>query len=71
MAVRWGAPDGSPLWVSEAGPGSVHDLIAARAHALPALYHAATTGLPALAGPGYDGAGIGILIPVKQPTGGQ
>ena len=24
--------------------------------------------LPTLADPGYDGAGIGILIPVQQPT---
>jgi DDE superfamily endonuclease len=64
------APDGFPLWVSEAEPGSVHDLTAARAHALPALYLAAATGLPTLAHPGYDGAGIGILIPVKQPPGG-
>ena len=30
------APDGFPLWVSEVEPGSVHDLTAARAHALPA-----------------------------------
>ena len=65
------APDGFPLWVSEAEPGSVHDLTAARAHALPALYRAAATGLPTLADPGYEGAGIGILIPVKQPPGGQ
>ncbi len=65
------APDGFPLWVSEVEPGSVHDLTAARAHALPALYHAAATGLPTLADPGYEGAGIGILIPVKQPSGGQ
>ena len=65
------APDGFPLWVSPAEPGSVHDITAARTHALPALYHAAATGLPTLADPGYDGAGIGILIPVKQPTGGQ
>jgi DDE superfamily endonuclease len=65
------APDGFPLWVSEAEPGSVHDITAARTHALPALYHAAATGLPTLADPGYDGAGIGILIPVKQPAGGQ
>jgi DDE superfamily endonuclease len=65
------APDGFPLWVSPAEPGSVHDLTAARTHALPALYHAAATGLPTLADPGYDGAGIGILIPVKQPAGGQ
>ena len=64
-------PGGFPLWVSPAEPGSVHDLTAARTHALPALYHAAATGLPTLADPGYDGAGIGILIPVKQPTGGR
>jgi DDE superfamily endonuclease len=65
------APDGFPLWVSEAEPGSVHDLTAARAHALPALYRAAAAGLPALADPGYEGAGIGILIPVRQPAGGR
>jgi DDE superfamily endonuclease len=52
-------------------PGSVHDLTAARIHALPALCRAAVGGLPALADPGYDGAGIGILIPVKQPPGGR
>jgi hypothetical protein len=51
-------------------PGSVHDLTAARTHALPAPYHAAAD-LPTLADPGYKGAGIGILIPVKQPTGGR
>ena len=66
------APDGFPLWVSRAEPGSVHDLTAARLHALPALYHAAATAdLPTLADPGYDGAGIGIHIPVKQPPGGR
>jgi hypothetical protein len=32
-------PDGFPLWVSQAEPGSVHDMTAARIHALPALYH--------------------------------
>ena len=63
------APDGFPLWVSDVEPGSVHDVTAARAHAFPALYPAATAGLPTLADPGYDGAGIGILIPVKQPSG--
>ena len=26
--------------------------------------------LPTLADPGYEGAGLGILIPVKQPPGG-
>ena len=65
------APGGFPLWVSDVEPGPVHDLTAARIHALPALYQAAAAGLPALADPGYDGAGIGILIPVKQPTGAQ
>ena len=64
------APGGFPLWVSDVEPGSVHDLTAARLHALPALYRAAAD-LPTLADLGYDGAGIGILIPVKQPTGGQ
>jgi len=61
------APGGFPLWVSDVEPGSVHDLTAA----LPALYRAAATGLPALADPGYDGAGIGIHIPVKQPADGR
>jgi hypothetical protein len=65
------APDGFPLWVSDVEPGSVHDLTAARIHALAALYQAAAAGLPALADPGYDGAGIGIHIPVKQPADGR
>ena len=64
-------PDGFPLWVSEAEPGSVHDITAARRHALPALYRAATGGLPSLADPGYEGAGIGLHIPVKQPPDGR
>ena len=64
------APDGFPLWVSDAEPGSVHDLTAARIHALPALYRAAAD-VPTLADFGYEGAGIGVLVPVKQPTGGQ
>jgi hypothetical protein len=65
------APDGFPLWISPVEPGSVHDITAARRHALPALYQAAAAGLPALADPGYDGAGIGIHIPVKQPPGSR
>src|SRR5579875_2059780 len=52
------APDGFPLRVPDAEPGSVHDIAAARA-------------LPTLAGPGYHGAGTGILIPVKQPPAGR
>jgi hypothetical protein len=65
------AAHGFPLWASAAEPGSVHDITAARLHALPALYHAAASGLPTLADPGYDGAGISIYTPVKQPSGGQ
>ena len=65
------APDGFPLWISDVEPGSVHDITAARTHALPALYYAAAAGLPTLADPGYEGAGIGVHIPVKQPAGGQ
>jgi hypothetical protein len=60
-----------------AGPGRVpatglagRAWLGARPHRRPrprpaALYRAAATGLPTLADPGYDGAGIGILIPVK------
>jgi hypothetical protein len=65
------APDGFPLWVSDVEPGSVHDVTAARLHALPGLYLAAAAGLPTLADPGYEGVGLGILIPVKQPPGGR
>ncbi|MFJ2034064.1 transposase family protein [Streptosporangium sp. NPDC087985] len=65
------APHGLPLWVSDVEPGSVHDLVAAREHVLGALYKAAANGLPTLADSGYDGAGIGILTPVKQPADGR
>lgn len=59
------APDGTPLWVSDVEPGSVHDLRAARIHALPALYKAARGGLPTLADLGYTGAGRGIHTPFR------
>lgn len=39
------APDGTPLWLSEVEPGSVHDLAAARIHALPALFPAVRDGV--------------------------
>jgi hypothetical protein len=65
------APNGLPLWLSAAEPGSVHDITAARRDALPALYRAAATGLPTLADPGYEGAGIGIHIPVTQYPAGR
>jgi DDE superfamily endonuclease len=64
-------PDGLPLWASPAEPGHVHDITAARVHALPALYRAAALGMPTLADSGYEGAGIGIHVPVKSPGGSQ
>ncbi|WKX68610.1 transposase family protein [Streptomyces sp. XD-27] len=63
------APDGTPLWVSDAEPGSTPDITAARLHAFPALYKAAADGLPTLADKGYIGAGIGILVPIRRPKG--
>jgi DDE superfamily endonuclease len=66
------ASDGFPLWVSDVEPGSVHDLTAARAHVLGALYWAAAhLDLPALADGGYSGAGIGVLTPIPQPADNQ
>lgn len=66
------APNGFPMWVSDVEPGSVHDLTAARAHVLAALYWAASRlDLPTLADNGYDGAGIGVFTPVKQPADGR
>jgi hypothetical protein len=56
------APGGFPLRVSPAEPGSVHDITAARTHALPALYAAAAAGLAVLADAGYDGASPAIRI---------
>jgi hypothetical protein len=63
------SPDGSPLWVSDVEPGSIHDIVAARIHVLPALCKAAADGLPTLADSGYEGAGIGVHAPVKRPAG--
>lgn len=77
-ARRYGAsvqavmlPGGLPVWTGPAEPGSVHDITTARLCALPALYRAAATGLPCLADSGYQGAGIGILTPVKNNPKGQ
>jgi DDE superfamily endonuclease len=65
-------PDGFPLWVSGVEPGSTHDITAARAHVLGALYWAySQLDLPTLADGGYEGSGIGVFTPVKQPAGGQ
>ena len=54
---------GFPIWLSEVEPGGVHDLTAAREHVLGALDAAAAAGLPTLADPGYEGAGMGVHTP--------
>lgn len=66
-------PDGFPVWVGEVAPGHHHDITAARCgHILGALYWAASQlGLPTLADSGYEGAGQGVYVPVKQPRGGR
>lgn len=64
------APDGFPLWVSEALPGSTHDITAARMQVL-AIMRPFTKTLPVLADSGYEGAGHGILVPTKQPADGR
>ena len=46
-------------------PGSVHDITAARLHALPGLRAAAAAGLAALADAGYDGHQPGHPHPVQ------
>src|SRR5262245_62977108 len=66
------APGGFPLWVSPAEPGSVHDLTAARTHALPALYRAAATGLPAWLTPAMTApASASICRSNSLPAGGN
>jgi len=64
------APGGVPLWVSNVLPGSTHDLTAARElvllQARPYLKN-----LPILADSGYEGAGPGVLVPVKKPHRGE
>jgi hypothetical protein len=52
------APGGSRCGSPNAEPGSMHDITAARTHAVPALYAAAAAGLAALADAGYDGAKV-------------
>lgn len=58
-------PSGYPEWVAPVEPGSTHDITVARLHALPALYAAAAQGLPTLTDKGYQGAGIGVAVPLK------
>lgn len=63
---------GRPLWTSPVEPGSTHDLAAARAHVLPALYRAASAAglsLPTLADKGYAHTGAGIRTPYPRRRG--
>jgi hypothetical protein len=63
-------PKGIPLWVSDVLPGNVHDIKASRLQVLD-IVRPFTAEMPILADPGYEGAGQGILTPVKQPKDGQ
>ena len=66
-------PDGLPVWTSDAMPGHLHDLTCAEHLDITgALYWAASTlDLPTLADSGYDGTGLGIHTPYKQPGNGR
>ncbi len=61
-------PGGLPMWVSDVLPGNVHDLAAAREMVL-AVLRKYTGKMPGLADCGYEGAGHGVLTPVKKPKG--
>jgi DDE superfamily endonuclease len=62
-------PDGLPMWVSDVLPGNVHDLAAARDNKVLAVLQNYTGTMPGLADCGYEGAGHGVLTPVKKPKG--
>jgi hypothetical protein len=63
-------PGGIPLWASPVLPGGVHDITAAREHVL-AVLRPFLKNLPVLADSGYEGAGCGVHVPVKNPSGGR
>ena len=65
------APDGFPLWVSEAEPGSVHDITAARLRALPALYRAAAAGCPPWPTPATTVPASGSTSRSSSPPAGR
>jgi hypothetical protein len=64
------APGGVPLWVSDVLPGSTHDVTAARELVLPGT-RPYLKDLPFLADSGYEGAGAGVLVPVRKPRRGE
>jgi hypothetical protein len=59
-----------PLWVSGALPGSTHDLTAARELVLPQARPYLNI-LPSMADSGFEGAGAGVLVPVKKAARGE
>ena len=63
-------PGGVPAWVSDVLPGSTHDLTAARELVLPEAKPYLNI-LPFLADSGFEGAGAGVLVPVKKPRSGE
>lgn len=63
-------PGGFPIWISDARPGSTHDLTAAREQVLDTI-RPYLKDMPLLADAGYDGAGVGVHVPVKQPPDGR
>lgn len=66
-------PDGMPVWISDALPGHLHDLTCAEHQQIlaAACWAASQLDLPTLADSGYEGAGIGVHTPYKQPTDGR
>ncbi|MEV1166984.1 transposase family protein [Nonomuraea sp. NPDC049784] len=63
-------PGGFPIWISDALPGSTYDITAAREQVL-ATIRPYLKDMPLLADSGYEGAGAGVHVPVKQPADGQ
>jgi hypothetical protein len=63
-------PAGIPLRASDVLPGSTRDMTAARELVLPQA-GPYLKDLPFLADSGYEGAGAGVLVPVKKPARGE
>ena len=64
------SPDGAPPWASEVRPGSTHDITTARELVLPGLRPWLKV-FPCLGDSGYEGAGTGVLVPVRKPREGD
>ncbi len=67
---RWPRRAASRNRVSDVVPGSTHDLTAARELVLPEA-RPYLKDLPILADSRYEGAGAGVLVPVKKPARGE